>query len=291
MTVTFGHGRLGVRVDELRAAADDALPLLAGAGQEPGNVHKGQNGDVERVAGAHEPGRLLRRRDVEATGEVQRLVGHDPDRPALDPAEADHDVLRVERVHLEELAVVEHVLDDPVHVVGLVGRVGDERVEFEVGVGHPTGRPARRRPTGSSRLFEGRYDSSARTYSMASVLIGGEVVRVAALGVVGAGAAELLEADVLAGDRLDDVRPGDEHVAGLVDHHGEVGDRRRVDGAAGARAHDERDLRDHAAGPYVAEEDLAVEPERDDALLDPRPAGVVDARPPGSRSSWRGPSP
>ena len=89
--------------------------------------------------------------------------------------------------------------------------------------------------------------------------------------------AELLEADVLAGDRLDDVGAGDEHVAGLVDHHGEVGDRRRVHRATGAGAHDERDLRDHSRGAHVAEEDLPVEAERDDALLDPRAARVVQA--------------
>jgi hypothetical protein len=56
----------------------------------------------------------------------------------------------------------------------------------------------------------------------------------------------------------------------------EVGDRRGVDGAAGARAHDERDLRDDPEA-HVAQEDLAVEAERDDALLDARAAGVVDA--------------
>ncbi len=55
-------GRLGVRVDELRAAADDAVPLLAGAGQEAGHVHEGQHRDVEGVAGAHEAGGLLARR-------------------------------------------------------------------------------------------------------------------------------------------------------------------------------------------------------------------------------------
>ena len=108
------------------------------------------------------------------------------------------------------------------------------------------------------------------------VLVGGEVVRVAAARVVGAGPAQLLHRHVLAGDRLDDVRAGDEHVRGLVDHHGEVGDRRGVDRAARARAHDQGDLRDDAAGPHVAEEDLAVEAERDDALLDARAAGVVD---------------
>ena len=108
-------------------------------------------------------------------------------------------------------------------------------------------------------------------------LVGAHVVGDTALGVVRPRAAELLELHVLAGDRLDDVRTGDEHVRGLVDHHGEVGDGGGVDGAAGARPHDQRDLRDDARGQHVAPEDLAVEPEGDDALLDARAAGVVDA--------------
>ena len=90
-------------------------------------------------------------------------------------------------------------------------------------------------------------------------------------------AAELLERDVLAGHRLHDVGAGDEHLAGLVDHHDEVGERGGVDVAAGGRAHDQRDLRDHAGGVHVALEDLAVEAEGDHALLDPRAAALVDA--------------
>ena len=54
--------------------------------------------------------------------------------------------------------------------------------------------------------------------------------------------------DLLVGHRLHDVRPGDEHVARPLDHDHEVGDRRRVDRAAGARPHDDGDLRDHAGG-------------------------------------------
>ncbi len=46
---------------------------------------------------------------------------------------------------------------------------------------------------------------------------------------------------------------------------------------AGGGAHDQRDLRDDAGGVHVAVEDLAVEAERDDALLDPRAAALVDA--------------
>ena len=109
------------------------------------------------------------------------------------------------------------------------------------------------------------------------LLVGAHVVRVAGLGVVGAGAAEVLHRDVLAGDGLDHVGAGDEHVGGAVDHDREVGDRGGVDVPAGARAHDQRDLRDDAGGVHVAAEDLAVQAERDDALLDAGAGALVDA--------------
>ncbi len=109
------------------------------------------------------------------------------------------------------------------------------------------------------------------------VLVLGREVRDAGLRVVGHRAAERLEVDLLAGDRLDDVGAGDEHVRGLLHHEDEVGDRRRVDRAARARAHDQADLRDDARALDVAHEDVAVGAERDDALLDPRAARVVDA--------------
>ena len=99
----------------------------------------------------------------------------------------------------------------------------------------------------------------------------------ARLGVVRHRPAQLLEPDLLAGDRLDHVGAGDEHVRGLLDHEDEVGDRRRVHRAARARAHDQADLGDHARAADVAHEHVAVGAERDDALLDARAAGVVDA--------------
>ena len=89
-------------------------------------------------------------------------------------------------------------------------------------------------------------------------------------------AAELLEFDVLACDALDDLRAGDEHVRGLVDHHDEVGDRGGVHRAAGAWAEDQRDLRDDARGLHIASEDLAVLRERDHAFLDACAARVVE---------------
>src|SRR5690606_30145441 len=48
-----GHGGLRVRVEQFGAAADDAGPLLVGAGKVPGNVDEGEDGDGERVAESH----------------------------------------------------------------------------------------------------------------------------------------------------------------------------------------------------------------------------------------------
>ena len=78
-------------------------------------------------------------------------------------------------------------------------------------------------------------------------------------------------------DGLDDVGAGDEHVAGLFGHEGEVGDGGGVDGSAGAGAEDGGDLRDDSAGEGVAEEDVGVAGEGDDAFLDAGAAGVVEA--------------
>ncbi len=88
--------------------------------------------------------------------------------------------------------------------------------------------------------------------------------------------AQHLEGDVLASYRTHDIRSGDEHVRGLLDHEDEVGERRRVHGAAGARPEDDADLRDDARGADVPEEHAAVGLERDDALLDAGSRSVVE---------------
>ena len=95
--------------------------------------------------------------------------------------------------------------------------------------------------------------------------------------VVGHGAAELVLGDLFVGDGLDDVGAGDEHVGGVVDHEDEVGDGGRIDGSAGAGAHDGGDLRDDAGGEGVAQEDVGVAGERHHAFLNARAAGVVEA--------------
>ena len=98
------HGRLGEGVEELGAAADDPLVLLGDTGQEAGHVVEDEQRHVEGVTGADEAGGLLAGGDVDRARQVARLVGDDPDRVPIEPAETADDVRRVAGLDLEELA-------------------------------------------------------------------------------------------------------------------------------------------------------------------------------------------
>ena len=88
-------------------------------------------------------------------------------------------------------------------------------------------------------------------------------------------AAELLLGDVFTGDRLHDVGPGDEHVRRVLHHEDEVGHGGAVDRAAGARAHDDRQLRHNARRLAVGVKNLGIAAQTVHALLDARAAGIV----------------
>ena len=94
---------------------------------------------------------------------------------------------------------------------------------------------------------------------------------------MGLRAAQRFDIDVFAGDGLDHIRAGDEHVAEAARHDDEVGEAGRVDGAARARAEHDADLRDDAAGLRVAPEEFAVGGQRVDAFLNARADRVVEA--------------
>src|SRR6266446_2309638 len=102
-------------------------------------------------------------------------------------------------------------------------------------------------------------------------------------GVMGHRAAELLLGDFLMRNGLDDVRTGDEHVRSFACHENEIGDGRRIDGAASARPHNGADLRNDSTGKRVAKENIRVTSERSDAFLNARAAGIVEADNRGSR--------
>ncbi len=95
-------------------------------------------------------------------------------------------------------------------------------------------------------------------------------------GVVGHGAAQIFLADLLPGDALDDLGPGDEHVGGVLHHEDEVRHGRGVDRAPGGGSHDGGNLGDDAASDGVPVENLPIGAQRIHALLDAGPAGVVE---------------
>src|SRR5581483_6501873 len=108
-------------------------------------------------------------------------------------------------------------------------------------------------------------------------IIRGDEVSHAAHGVVGVGAAQLFLRDVFVSYGLDDVGTGDEHVTGVVHHEGEIGDGGRVYSTTRTGPHNGGNLRHHAAGQSVAQEDVGVAGERHHAFLNTRAAGVVEA--------------
>ena len=175
---------------------------------------------------------------------------------------------------LEEVALVGDLQDQLLDVVGLVRVVRDQRVERHVdAVGVVEARQLRRRLEVGGRQ---EVDQPAHLQQRLDVVVVGAVGD-RGLGRVDLRAAEFLGGHGLVGDGLHHVRAGDEHVARVAHHEDEVGHRRRIDVAARAGAHDQRNLRDDAGGEHVALEHLAIAAERRDALLDARAAGVEQA--------------
>src|SRR5438034_2303611 len=64
-------------------------------------------------------------------------------------------------------------------------------------------------------------------------------------------------------DALPIFRASDEHVGSFAGHEDEIGDGRRIDGAAGAGAHNGANLRNDAARKRVAQKNIRVTSKRD----------------------------
>ena len=85
---------------------------------------------------------------------------------------------------------------------------------------------------------------------------------------------EILGAHRLVGHRPHHIGAGDEHIARVLDHEDEIGERRSVDVATRAGTHDEGNLGDYPGRQDIALEHLAVARERGDPFLDAGAAGI-----------------
>ena len=152
---------------------------------------------------------------------MHRLVRDDTHRTPVDPGERGDDRLALLRGDVEHIAVVEDPQQDLVHVVGGVVIVRNDGVEFEVV------RRDLRLETGIDDRRIAECVGGQETQVVADVLerrllVLHDLVDIAVLG-LRVGAAELVEADVLARDVLDHIRSGDEHVALVADRHDKIG--------------------------------------------------------------------
>ena len=175
---------------------------------------------------------------------------------------------------LEEIRVIHDRVNDVEHLIRLIRRVGHQPIERRNLTIRRIRRGQARRIVEIVRRQE-RQQLANERHALAVVVHGkmGDAAR----RVVRHRAAQLLFGHRFVRDRFDHVGPGHEHVARVPDHDDEVGNRRRVDGAAGARPHDGGDLRNDARGQRIPQENVGVPAEREHALLDPRTARVVQS--------------
>ena len=122
------------------------------ADHEAGHVGQEEQRHVERVAGPDEARRLVGRVDEQHAALHLRLVRDDPDRPAVEPREADDELLGPARVHLAER-------------VGVDERV-DQVLDVERGRSRRPGRPRETAPLG--RRLGGRRRRAAPRASSAA---------------------------------------------------------------------------------------------------------------------------
>ena len=132
----FRHRGLTIGKEELGPVLDNPAVFLGGPGEISGDILKSDDRDVEAVAGPDEPGSLNRGVDIQTAGQHHGLVGNNPHGLAVQPREADEDVLREMFLHLEEIALINDHPDEFFHVVRFVRIVGDDGVQRFV---HPVG--------------------------------------------------------------------------------------------------------------------------------------------------------
>src|SRR5439155_21907259 len=126
--------------------AGDPAVLLVAARQVTGHIDERDDGDAEGVGKANEPGRVHWGVVVDGSRQYLRLVADDAYDVAAKPAEPDDDVGREERLHLEELTAIQHSRDNLAHVVRLVGRFGNDRLQLDIGTFEVVGRRHEGRP-------------------------------------------------------------------------------------------------------------------------------------------------
>src|SRR3546814_5159208 len=100
-------------------SSDLAVMFLANAGQETGNIDKGDDWDIECITEANKTSCLLRRLNIQASCKDRRLIGDDSNRAPLDAPKTTDDVACMGGLHFQEVAFVhcfaDHIMRSDAH--------------------------------------------------------------------------------------------------------------------------------------------------------------------------------
>ena len=225
---------------------------------------------------AHKTGSLLGCRNVQAAGELHRLVRHNTDRTALNAGVTNHHVRGVQRLHLQEVAVIDHGLNDRTHVIRLVRRIRDQGVQIQIVYRHH-GLLVVLQGQGLSKVVR-RQEFQKLTHKIERVFfILSQVGAGTGHGVVLTRTTEGLHVHILTGHGLNDVRAGNEHVRSLIHHDDVVSQSGGVRGTAGAGAHNDRNLRNHAGRTHIHTENIGKHRQGSHTLLNAGATTIVNA--------------
>ena len=171
-------------------------------------------------------------------------------------------------MYFQHFAVIDNGSNHVIHVVALLRCLGDDFIQavFLAVDGIVAIRAGRLVHIVRRQVGEELPDKS-QTFLF---VLGGKVGHTRFRSVNGSTAQAFL-IDNLAQHFLHNLGTGEEHIAGVLDHHHKVGEGRRIHTAAGAGTHDQRDLGNDAAGQNVAFENLAETGHGGNAFLNTGP--------------------
>lgn len=108
---------------------DDTTELLNSSWQEAWYVSEGDDGDLESIAESHESSTLYRGINIEATSQNVGLVSNNTNYASFNITESNDNIFGIFGHDLVEVIAINNVLDDMLHVIGLVRIEGNNIVQ------------------------------------------------------------------------------------------------------------------------------------------------------------------
>src|ERR1700730_14691070 len=107
---------------------DQSAIFLSRTRQKTRYVHERNDWNVEGVAEPHESCALARGIAIKHAGKHHRLIGEEPHRSSSEATKANNDVFGKTGLELKKIALINHLEDQLLDVIGLIWVVGNQGV-------------------------------------------------------------------------------------------------------------------------------------------------------------------